>query len=426
MVLESIINVDKTSSSNGRSIKISMTRYTSFAVFIFSAIALIVPSGFSFGAALLLIGSVTLLKTGNSAHLNKEDRMVVAVLLFYFLVFVALNLLHGEGIKEYDLPLRFLYAVPALLLLRAYPPAPAFYWAGLIVGGILAGCFAGWQVLFLGAERAGGYTNQIQYGDISFIIGILCLAGFGWAAEQRKATQWIYSLVAGAVFGILGALLTGSRGSWIGLPVCLCVLFYCANKFSKKYLSGAICLLAVCFGIIYFTPGTGFKARAEAAGKEAQEYLHEKNAVTSIGVRMEMWRTALLVIPERPWLGWGKTGFVAHESALIKEGKVDPFMKDNNHVYNEWLDAMVKRGLPGLIALLALYFVPLAFFVRYLRQGNAMQRPYALGGILLIVCYISFGFSQVFMAHNMGVMTLGFMLVILWGLLRGAHSGAQT
>lgn len=29
-----------------------------------------------------------------------------------------------------------------------------------------------------------------------------------------------------------------------------------------------------------------------------------------------------------------------------------------------------------------------------------------------------FGWTQVFLAHNTGVMILGFMLVILWGLLK--------
>lgn len=398
-----------------------MIRYTSFAVFIFSAISLIIPSGFSVGAALLLLGSLSLFKQDATVQLNKQDKILIAILLFYFLIFVMLNLLHGEGIKEFDLPLRFLLAVPALLLLRAYPPSPAYYWAGLIVGGVLAGCFTGWQNLFLGQDRAGGHTNPIQYGNISFILGILCLAGFNWAQQQRRAALWIVLLIAGAIMGLLGSLFTGSRGSWMGLPVCLCILYwYYGGTLDKRYVVSAIAVLAIGLTVIYVTPRTEVKTRAELAVNEARDYLRNKNAVTSIGVRMEMWRTAFIVIPERPWFGWGKTGFVARESTLIQDGTINAFMQDNNHVYNEWLDALVKRGVFGLIALLSLYCVPFAFFIHTLRHGHAVQRPYALAGLLLITCFISFGFSQVFMAHNTGVMTLGFMLVILWGLLRNS------
>lgn len=396
-----------------------MIGYTSIAVFIFSAIALIIPSGFSVGAAMLLLGAVVLFKRNGKLQLDREDRLLIWVLLFYFVVSVAANLFHHEVLKEYDLPLRFLLAVPALLLLRAYPPSPACFWGGLAVGGILAGIFTGWQNLFLGQDRAGGHTNPIQYGNISFIIGMLCLAGFSWAQFQSRKLFWTVFLIVGALMGLLGSLFAGSRGSWVGLPLCLIVLFmYYGGTFNKRYVFGGITALILFFGIIYATPRTEVKARAEMAVKETQDYFKHKNAVTNVGVRFEMWRAAILVIPERPWLGWGKAGFVERESALIKAGTINAFMQDNNHVYNEWLDAQVKHGVPGLLALLALYFIPLALFGRRFRQKNDRSAPYAVAGILLIISYFGFGWTQVFLAHNTGVMILGFMLVILWGLLK--------
>jgi O-antigen ligase len=130
-----------------------MNRYTSLAVFLYSAISLIVPSGFSVGAGMLVLGCLVLLKK-RDVPLSGEDKLVMAVFAFYFLVAVAMNLLHGEIIKEYDQPLRFLLAIPAVLVLRAYPPSPAMFWSGLVVGGILAGLFTGWQNLILVSDPA--------------------------------------------------------------------------------------------------------------------------------------------------------------------------------------------------------------------------------------------------------------------------------
>ncbi len=397
-----------------------MGSFTSFAVFLFSAISLIVPSGFSVGAILLSLGSITLVNKSIRSTLNREDRLLIVVLVAYFLVTVAMHLLHSESLKEYDLPLRFLLAVMALLLLRAYPPSPVSFWSGLILGGVGSGLFAGWQYIVHGV-RAGGYTNPIQYGDISFIIGILCLTGITWAMQQRAARAWVALLIVGGVMGLMGSLFTGSRGSWVALPVCLVILcLYYSRSIPVRYVWGSLAALVAAIAIVFAVmPSTDFRARLSLAFTEASTYMEKKDAGSSIGTRMEMWRTGAMAAAESPLLGMGKAGFVQWETRQIEAGKVSPLMRENNHVYNEWLDALVKRGIPGLLVLLALYFVPLRLFIARLKSAPEQAKPYAVGGILLIVNYIGFGFSQVFMAHNSGVMTLGFTMVILWGLLRG-------
>jgi O-antigen ligase len=398
-----------------------MNRYTSFAVFLYSAISLIVPSGFSVGAGLLVLGSLVLLRD-RAVVLSREDRLVVAVFAFYFVVAVAMNLLHGEIIKEYDQPLRFLLAIPALLLLRAYPPAPAMFWSGLIIGGILAGLYTGWQYLIVNTDplvRAGGHTNPIQYGNISSIIGMLCLAGLGWAMQQERRVYWVALLLGGFVMGMLGSLFTGSRGSWVGLPFCLWILYRAyGGEVRKRYVLGGFTAVVLAVALAYAIPRTAVKERVHAAINETMSYLQTRNADSSLGTRLEMWRVGYLAAAERPVLGWGKSGFVKWESAQISAGRIDPLMEGNNHVYNEWFDAVVKRGLAGLIALLALYGVPLWLFRKHAKAASRRARPYAVAGMMLITNYICFGFSQVFLAHNTGVMTLAFSLVILWGLLR--------
>ena len=402
-----------------------MNRYTSLAVFLYSAISLIVPSGFSVGAGVLVLGSLVLLMKRN-VSLSREDKLIMAVFCFYFAAAVVMNLLHGEIIKEYDQPLRFLLAIPALLLLRAYPPSPALFWAGLAVGGILAGLYTGWQHLFVYAGtviRSGGHSNPIQYGNISAIIGTLCLAGLGWVIQQKRSIYWAVFLLCGFVMGMLGTIFTGSRGSLVGLPFCLWILYRAyGGEVSKRYVLGGFVAIIVAVAVAYAIPRTEVKERAHLAVSETLSYLKTRNADSSLGTRMEMWRVGLMAAAERPLLGFGKAGLVEWESAEIAAGRIDPLMEGNNHVYNEWLDAIAKRGVLGLIALLALYAIPLRFFMRHAKSASRRAKPYAIGGMMLIVNYICFGFSQVFMSHNTGVMTLAFSTVILWGLLRGEEA----
>jgi O-antigen ligase len=329
-----------------------------------------------------------------------------------------MNLLHAAPEREYDAPLRFLLAIPTLLLLLRYPPSGAAFWAGLGIGAIGAGIFAVGQGLMLG-DRAGGFTNPIQYGNISILLGILCLAGLHWAATQRPARRWAALLLAGAMLGVLGSIATGSRGSWIGLPFCLAVLYkYYGNALKKQYIALGVLAVALGYATLYAMPHSMVKGRIELAVSEANDYVDTHDARTSTGARLEMWRAGIMLLNEKPLLGWGKKGYMDRIAQLVEENKVDPIATEHSHVHNEYLDAWVKRGIPGLLATLILYFAPLWLFFRQYRNGNDAARPYAAAGIMLCLSYLAFGLTQAFLTHNNGVMLYAFTLAILWAMSR--------
>jgi O-antigen ligase len=404
---------------------ISMAGYTSFAVFLFFAIALIIPSGFSVGPVLLLLGSFVLLRK-HPRTLDQQDRRMIVVLAAYFLLSWLINLIQGTGIREYDGPMRFALAIPPLLLLLEYPPSASAIWSGLALGGIGSGVFSGWQALMLAHERSEGFTNPIQYGNISFLLGILCLAGFGWARTQRRARLWNALLAAGGILGILGSVFTGSRGSWLGLPFCLVVLFiYYAPSLKKRHLATGAIAVAAGLTALYAIPRTDVKARIELAVSEANGYAEKHNANTSTGARLEMWRAGVMLIKEKPILGWSKQGYMDRVQVLIKEGKVAPVTGQHSHLHNEYIDAWVKHGIVGLVAVFILFFGPLALFFQQYRHGSEAARPYAVAGIMLSMCYITFGLTQAFLTHINGVMLYAFTLAILWAAARRSSTISQ-
>ena len=116
-----------------------MRLYTSLAVFLLSAIALIVPSGYSLGAVMLLLGSVVLLVKQPTLELNRQDWLVMAALVAYAAIGMLEAWWDGQGTRGIDKPIRFLLAVPAMLLVMAYPPRLSWLWSGLAIGAIGAG-----------------------------------------------------------------------------------------------------------------------------------------------------------------------------------------------------------------------------------------------------------------------------------------------
>lgn len=389
---------------------------TNFAVFLLTALALVVHSGYSLGALMLMLAGLGLMLRRGLPVFSRQDGIVIGVLLAYAMVSIVRALGDGQGSRGLDEPLRFLFAIPALCWILRYPPSQAFLWGGLATGATAAGSWATWQKLVVGVDRATGYTHVIQFGNLSMMMGVLCLAGLGWAAiSPRYRYVWVIVLLLGALGGVLGSLLSGSRGGWIGLPLVLLVLYRGYGRyFTARLKAVAVVLVLVGAATVYGLPQLGVQERVHQAVSDVQQYISGENRATSIGGRFDMWRGAAILIAEKPLTGWGRQGYVEAMNELGEKGVIDPYAAQFEHAHNEFIDALAKRGLPGLVVLLALYLIPMRFF--YQGFDDAIHtRAVAVAGVLLPVTYMDFGLSQSFLTHNSGIMMYAFLLVVLWG-----------
>lgn len=398
-----------------------MFAYTSFAVFIFCALPLVISSGHSYGASLLFLGAAILLWKRPALHLTRDDRVLCWVFAGYFLLHALENRLQGAVLRDYDAPARFLLTVPALLVLCAWPARPQALWGGAALGAIGGGIFAACNQTAVRELTLGGVTNPIQFGNISIVLGMLSLAGIGWALHQPRRTLWIALLALGTAGGIAGTILSSSRGSWLPLPVCLVIVaVHFARTHGRRVLFAGIGATLVLLGGLYALPGSDFRERSDLAEQEVQAYLSDRtpdSSGTSVGQRLEMWRAGMTMIPGHLLLGVGKQGYIDRKQALIDAGQANPAIAPHTHLHNDYLDALVKRGIPGLLGTLAVLLAPLWLFARHL-NGPGAARPYALAGVLLCVCYLAFGLTQAFFTHNNGVLIYAFLAAILWTLLR--------
>lgn len=392
---------------------------TSVAVLLLGAIALVVPSGYSVGAVLLLLGTFALPFIRTNVRFGRQDWWIIGALAFYALVGLFEVWSDGQGLRGIDKPLRFLLVIPVLTLILAFPPRLGWLWSGLALGGIAVGSWGAWQKLLLGVERVGGYTHPIQFGNISMLTGVLCLAGMGWAMVQPNRKQWLLLLGLGALGGMLGSLFSGSRGGWVGLPIVLWVLYRAYGRDLTTPLKiGALAVVIAGVLCVYAVPQLGVQQRVHQAFDDIERYVSGESRTSSVGARFEMWKGASLLIIEKPLLGWGDNGYQQGMQSLADAGVIDPGVLQYSHAHNEFVDTTAKRGILGLVALLLLYLVPMRLFMRQLHSPNLELRSLAVAGALLPVTYIDFGLTQAFLTHNSGVMIYTFWLVILWGSFR--------
>ncbi|MDO3381019.1 O-antigen ligase family protein [Gilvimarinus algae] len=395
-------------------------------IFLACALCFVLPSGYSYGSALLCLSSVPLLLWFRPAlGLSRADGWMIAALLFYFAVNALLNAYHGLSSRYYEEPSRFLLGVAILLAVMGFAPSARYWWSGLVVGTSLGGVVALWQIVVEGQARAGGFMNPIQFGNLSLLMGCLCLAGLGWARHRRCTVQWTLALCIAAVLGILGSMLSGARGGWLALPILLAILYFNFRRhMSRRLLATGLASLLLLLAALYAIPQTGIQERLNRASTELDGYLDHGSATSSVGIRLVMWRSVLDLSSVRPWAGWGETAYVEPMKAQIEDERVRAIVGKYDHVHNDTLDTLIKRGAWGLLALLVVYLVPFVLFAQQLYRADrqaSQLRAFALCGVLLVVGVMLFGLTQAFFRHNSGVTLYAFFLVVIWGYMRSAH-----
>jgi len=396
----------------------------------FFATMLGVETGYSYAGGLLLLASFWFLAKRPALDLESIDKAMLYALLAYFLVSLASLLYLGNSVKDLDQSVRTLAAIPLLLLLLHVPVSLAPIWAGIVVGAVSSMIIAAWQLHVLHYDRAEGFLNIIHFGNIALVFGAFCVGGLFWAgAERPRARLWRAAFVLGMVCSGYSVIASGSRGSWVAMfPLLIVFAIAYINRRNAWRIGGAVVVLAAVVAMLFAAPDSRLRQRYDAAVSDITRFEHKDEADTSIGARFAMWEGALANIAKKPLLGWNLQDYTNELRRRVDANELDPVvLQFNDNLHNNYLQAWVFEGLPGLLALLALYLVPLWHFGRRLRDADLTVRTLAFCGTSLVASYLCFGLTQVILRRVNGIMFFVLTLVILWGCLRHAiRASAST
>ena len=383
------------------------------------ALALAIPKGYALGIlSLFLLSLVFLYKAKTSlSRFSKEDALLALSFLAYFLLTGVWDVARGSEMSALDNPSRFLFAVSVLMLMQLVIVKRSFLLWGCALGAVGAFGMAAYEHFYLGIGRVGGGHNPIMFGNIAMLLAALTLFG-AVATYFSGARQWlVITLVVAALLGIGAAVLSGTRGSWLMLPVIAAgLLFSIGFKRANKRLVlqvGVVCLAV--FAVI----GVASKDRFARLASDFQAY-QEGSLQSSSGHRIELWRSAIIMFEAEPVFGVGEINYKEMQLQNIEQKRVIPGISDYGHAHNEFLDIAAKRGLIGVVALLLLYAVPLWLFAK--RIFNPVLSPdvrsWALVGATIPLSYIVFGLTQSMFGHSSGVLMYAFPVVFMWAAVK--------
>ena len=407
---------------------------TSLAAFLLPALALWVPSGYSYGAVLLLLGALGSAPSWLRRPPGRSTLGLALLLLGMGLMWFLLSLDTGFG--RWDKGLKWILGVPCLLFAVAFPPRPQAFIAGLPIGCAGMGALALWQTVGLRMERAEGFTNAIQWGNLALLLA--CLAAVPLAVFWRERRwPWRLGMALAVVLGTAASLLSQSRGGWLALlavfPLWLLLTWQIRPRLLARLLAVSAALLLALVLVLGLTPR--FKERIDLAAAEISGYVYGGRSDTSLGLRLAQYGLVAEMIPQKPWLGWGAHGFVQEMQRRVDAGALEPQMLRYPQIHNDFLDVWVKVGFFGVLLQAALFAWVLALFwpwrerlARHAPDSPQWRAALALRvmGSVVPVAYLVFGMSQPFFNHHSGIMCFVFYVAVLWAALQGVERGVWT
>jgi hypothetical protein len=176
-------------------------------------------------------------------------------------------------------------------------------------------------------------------GHAAYLATFLLFAVFAAASEKSR---WRFVPISLAVFAIL---LSGTRAGILGL-IAGAALVAIRGRFERKYI-----VVVAALAIFYVSPA-GVKLRARA---------HWSSEDSLGGARLRLWRDTLRMSAHHPILGYGpetfSREFLKSESLELERAYPDVY---HESPHNMFLDALVSKGIIGLIPLIAIVALGLA------------------------------------------------------------------
>jgi O-antigen ligase len=385
--------------------------------------ALTIKHGVNISAAIILLTSiiVLLIHFPVSLRLSNKEKVLIVAMLCLPLIILSDVMFRGFRWRYFDYYARFIIVFPIYFALRQATVSIKPFVIGILIGAVGVGLLAIYQQYYIGAENVHGFVIKISFGNISLLLGMMSLASLFLIKQYQYKKVFFISCLFAFFMGLIASALSGSRGGWVALPllIALFMAFFPTRKLNKLV---SILLLLGLMVATYHT-NTNVTVRVNSVFQEMNSYFltdirdnTEALQVSSIGLRLEVWRAAWLIFKEHPIIGVGSGEFNAALQEKVATGEVaNIFIFD--HAHSEPLHLLTILGLIGFIGYGILYAGLLYYFYCSLLESNNERQYLSFLGLLVVGGSLIFGLTNYSFGHQVNVVFLAVMTVCLAGMI---------
>ena len=375
-----------------------------------------IPKGGIIVALMLVLSLIGLVFNREWIRLDKWEKYFLFSFIFYFSV-VAINLWWFEGnLHDLDTPSRLVLVLPIYFFVRKSSVKIDWFVWGVVGASLMVGA----KQIMLYFEHGSLYSFQDNEGIMTLFASIFGLTSlFFICNEKSKIINSLFFLAA--VLGIAASFLLGGRGVWIAAIISLFIIgLLNPMGWRKSGRSLAIGLFICIFIVAYLTPQTGVKTQLTQATNNVSQWSENGKSNTSSGARLEMWKASFEVIKENPIIGVGEDNYAKHQQKLIDQGKIDKFVGHFAHPHGEYITSLVEQGFIGLLAFIAVLFVPLKYLLYRitLNQDDYGQRILITSGLLIVLHYAFYSVTSGVFDHQSTALFYSAFMAIILGLIK--------
>ena len=319
--------------------------------------------------------------------LSKEEKVFLAIIVLHVLSTAISNALAGWTDASHSWffsgDIRYLFSVPVYLYLRSIPGIWKYFMVAIPFSAIIIGLtgIIDFMMRYMQGDLemifAEGVYGHIFQGNISALWSVLSYAAIDYYKDDKR---FRLLCIAGALLGVVGALVSVTRNAWLSLLLLYMLLFILQGGALRVFQALGLKKVAVfsmlLISMLYFLSGIEYiNSRFTQIFDEPVAYFNADRSkpieFTSIGFRFEQWRGAIYAFEEKPLFGHGvgNTGIV--HNRYVKEGKLNQFVYQQSadhgnatHTHSAYFSYLGDKGAVGFILLILLLFYPIYVSVK--------------------------------------------------------------
>ncbi|HEH9401897.1 TPA: O-antigen ligase family protein [Aeromonas sobria] len=225
----------------------------------------------------------------------------------------------------------------------------------IMLGGVTAGGFSIYERVSLGVIAVGGVINSIPFATYATITCLVSINAY-FISQSKFVKLMAFLSTAGSTYAIV---MSDVRGIWLAIIVVS--LFYLLNYIVQYKIKNVVVLcIAFLVGGIFISSSIDIERRVKQTEIEFQA-INNGNYDTSIGLRLQLWRSAIEMIKAHPFTGLGTVKYkkemeLQYQNGLITSTALS--FKDS-HFHNQLLDSYVRYGIIGLLLVIMMSISPI-------------------------------------------------------------------
>ena len=332
------------------------------------------------------MAGVYILKKNNiNPFKDSKLRMVLLITAGYYFINLIVFFINGTNFAKYlQTDIYFLLAVFVAAGLLYAKVNMSLFFTGIRLALLYLGVYH-----FLSFEYIDkgilDYTN-IYVSIFSTVTVLMMFLSITTFAKDNLINK-LLGLTA-FIFGLIIILDTSIRLSWLVFIVLTIVVTYFVifKKIAVNKFSLLVFLLFLSMFISIISSNNKINDRISSIYHDIIVWSSGDNLETSIGLRLEMYKSGFEAFKEKPFFGHGYLNGTK-EASKYADLRASDTIYSFAQLHSEYITTMVEKGLFGLLSLGLLLLIPILIIVRNYSKNDIYIRI----GIISCISFVMFG-----------------------------------